>query len=143
MSSTNERRATFEIALGSDTKTSSRSERSQFAVLVIGDFAAGSVEREPRVLSIDADNFEQVLARIQPRIPLSVVDGELSISPRLPPRWEALEFTVVYRGERLRVRATRSGTTISADGDNSTDVALRVDGSPIVVSPGESIKIDS
>ena len=60
----------------------------------------------------------------------------LRIDPRLPRSWEALTITVVYRGTRVRLRATPDGDTL-ADCDGPVPVA-RAGAAPVVVGPGQA-----
>lgn len=99
---------------------------------------------------------------------LTVADGVVSIAPRLPPTWTALEYTVVAFGQRLDVRITAgpestgpdssasavSGAdtsgpagggdvwvVVTASSANTEPVAVRLAGSddPVTVTPGERL----
>ena len=55
------------------------------------------------------------------------VDGDhVSVDPHLPSAWQALTFTVLYRGQRLTVRAEPGSTTVSAASSNTADVPVRI-----------------
>jgi kojibiose phosphorylase len=71
---------------------------------------------------------------------LGFSDGSLTIDPRLPEHWESITYPVAWRGNRLRVTASKDGVTITADRGNDT-VLIRVRGSLIEVPPGSEISV--
>ncbi len=66
-------------------------------------------------------------------------DGQLSFAPRLPSKIDRLEFSVHWRGLRLRVTVDANEVTyLLRDGDEST-VELIHHGEPLVVSTGQPV----
>ena len=57
--------------------------------------------------------------------------GRLSIDPRLPHAWSALEIRVRFRGRRVTVRTERAEVTVTAD----APVAVALDGRPYTAGP--------
>ena len=72
---------------------------------------------------------------------LDVVDGALTIEPRLPSGWTALTYPVAWRGHRLRVRADHDVVSIEAGRDNPGPIAIRVRGQDVTVAPGASVRV--
>lgn len=62
-------------------------------------------------------------------------ERQLTINPRLPAQWRAMEFGVEYRGNRFRVRIAPEAVTIVADGKNR--------GVPAIVVAGEALSLDA
>ena len=60
-------------------------------------------------------------------------DGQLSFAPRLPSRIDRLEFSVVWRGQRLRVTVTKSEATYSLRDGEGVSVELTHHGEDLVV----------
>lgn len=54
-----------------------------------------------------------VLALIQGFSGLSITEDGLSLAPLLPKEWQAIEFSLLYRGERVEVSISQEETTIS------------------------------
>ncbi len=69
---------------------------------------------------------------------LDVADGALVVDPRLPPAWASLEYTVVFRGQRAVVRATRAGTTVTAAPANTAPIGVHLGAAarPAPLAPG-------
>ncbi len=57
---------------------------------------------------------------------LDVDHDHVAVDPHLPPAWQGLTFTVLYRGQRLTVRAEPGSTTVSAASANTSDVPVRI-----------------
>jgi trehalose/maltose hydrolase-like predicted phosphorylase len=67
-------------------------------------------------------------------------DGQLSFAPRLPSRLERLQFSLLWRGHRLRVTIGRSEATYSIRDGRGTVVDLLHYGEPITVSVGDLVR---
>jgi kojibiose phosphorylase len=67
---------------------------------------------------------------------LGFSDGMLTVDPRLPPSWTALEYPVVWRGNKLRVRIDGDQVVVTGDDANPGDVAMRIRGRGVAVPPG-------
>jgi alpha,alpha-trehalose phosphorylase len=63
-------------------------------------------------------------------------DGQLSSAPRLPSRLDRLEFSLLWRGQRLRVTIGRSQATYSIRDGHGTVADLLHYGEPVTVSAG-------
>jgi|GEM_PF-201240 len=61
--------------------------------------------------------------------------GGLWIDPRLAPGWEGMEFTLVYRGQRLHVRIVRDAMTLTSAGERP--VGVRIGGRDTTIGPGQ------
>lgn len=62
-------------------------------------------------------------------------DGdELDLAPRLPPRLHRLAFRFRWRGHRIGVETTRSGTVVRLLDPGEGQVRVRIDGEPITVT---------
>jgi trehalose/maltose hydrolase-like predicted phosphorylase len=68
-------------------------------------------------------------------------DDALQINPALPPGWEAIEYPVTWRGNRLRIRARHDRIDITAANANPGHVDIAVRGVPITVNPGTTATI--
>ena len=42
-----------------------------------------------------------------------MLDGKIRISPALPDEWESLSYTIMWKGQRLRVDAARDSVAIT------------------------------
>ncbi len=62
-------------------------------------------------------------------------DKQLTINPRLPRPWRALEFGLEYRGDRFRVRIEAQTATITAAKENR--------GAPTIIAGGETLRLDA
>jgi trehalose/maltose hydrolase-like predicted phosphorylase len=62
----------------------------------------------------------------------------LSVNPRLPKHWTALQFRLVYRGEELSFTVTQSALAISAGTRGTAAVPLIILGEPESLTPGET-----
>ncbi len=67
-----------------------------------------------------------------------VVGGELHVSPRLPKAWSELNAPLCWRGQQLRVQATRDAVTVKNEGTEA--VSLVLNGKEVAVAPGEVVK---
>lgn len=63
------------------------------------------------------------------------------IEPRLPSKWRALEFSLVYKGDRFRIRMERGTVTISPDSANRAAHVFSVAGSEFTVSAGATVTV--
>lgn len=73
---------------------------------------------------------------------LDALEGVLHLAPRLPARWDALEFSAVLRGQLVRIRATHEQVSITADPDNTAPVPIRVhDGPEHQIRPAEVLTV--
>jgi trehalose/maltose hydrolase-like predicted phosphorylase len=52
-------------------------------------------------------------------------EGVLAFSPRLPKQWTRVTFTILWRGNPLRVTVTHDGVTVRSEG---APVSYLVDG---------------
>ncbi len=66
-------------------------------------------------------------------------DGRLSFAPRLPSRIDRLEFSVVWRGQRLRVTVTKSEATYCLRDGEGVSVELTHHGEDLVVGVDEPV----
>ncbi len=48
---------------------------------------------------------------------MRIVDGVLSLEPRLPEAWQRLAFRIDYRGRVLSVEATHDRAIVSCEGE--------------------------
>ena len=67
-------------------------------------------------------------------------DGQLSFAPRLPSRLDRLEFSLLWRGHRLRVTIGRSEATYSIRDGHGTVAGLLHYGEPVTVSAGNAVR---
>ncbi len=67
-------------------------------------------------------------------------DGQLSFAPRLPGRLDRLEFSLLWRGHRLRVAIGQSEATYSIRDGHGTVVDLLHYGEPVTVSAGNPVR---
>ena len=67
-------------------------------------------------------------------------DGQLSFAPRLPGRLDRLEFSLLWRGQRLRVAIGKSEATYSIRDGYGTIVDLLHYGEPVTVSAGNPVR---
>ncbi len=65
-----------------------------------------------------------------------VVHGQMSFSPWLPERWQAIHFRLRWRGNPLRVTVAHAGITFALDGPAGTTVPVLVHGRPVELSRG-------
>ena len=52
-------------------------------------------------------------------------DGELSITPHLPPRWESLAFSLRFRRRELRITLTHQDETYTLDEGEPLELTVR------------------
>lgn len=62
-------------------------------------------------------------------------ENQLTINPRLPRQWQAMEFGLDYRGDRFRVRIAAETATIAAAKENR--------GAPTIVIAGETLHLNA
>ena len=67
-----------------------------------------------------------------------VVGDELHVNPRLPEDWTELEAPLCWRGQALRMRATKDGGTMCNQGQEAVDVVLC--GNKQTVAPGQTVR---
>lgn len=71
---------------------------------------------------------------------LDADDGVLVVDPRLPPQWDALEFSVELRDQRATVRAEPHVVTVTAAADNTGVVRVRCRSDALAeLAPGETL----
>lgn len=68
-------------------------------------------------------------------------ERRLAISPRLYPQWNALEFSLVYRGDRFRIRITVETVTIEAGAANRGEHRVAVAGRSVKCRPGAAVTV--
>lgn len=68
-------------------------------------------------------------------------ERRLTLSPRLYPKWKALEFALVYRGDRFRVRIAADTVTLEADATNRRAHRVAVAGRGVMCRPGKSVTV--
>jgi alpha,alpha-trehalose phosphorylase len=66
-------------------------------------------------------------------------EGELSISPRLPPPWRSLAFSLRYRDRQIRVRLTHDEEEYRLDDGAPVDVTIR--GERHRLTPGDALTL--
>ncbi len=67
-----------------------------------------------------------------------VVGDELHVNPRLPEDWTELEAPLCWRGQALRMHATKDGVTLRNQGQEAVDVVLC--GNKQTVAPGQTVR---
>ncbi len=67
--------------------------------------------------------------------------GRLSIDPRLPARWEALEFSLRFQDRQVRVRLTHDAERYLLDEGEPIEVTLRGDSHKL--EPGKALELTS
>ena len=67
-----------------------------------------------------------------------VVGDELHVNPRLPEDWTELEAPLCWRGQALRMHATKDGVTLCNQGQEAVDVVLC--GNKQTVAPGQTVR---
>jgi nigerose phosphorylase len=65
-------------------------------------------------------------------------EKQLAINPRLPRQWRAMEFSLEYRGDRLRVRVDAQTITIAATEENRGAPTIVISGETLRLNPGET-----
>ncbi len=68
-----------------------------------------------------------------------VMPDHLRVAPDLPDKWKSLEFSIQYRGLRLRFRFEHNSLRIDAD-PQGNPVPLEVMGERVTIKAGETIK---
>jgi kojibiose phosphorylase len=64
------------------------------------------------------------------------------INPKLYKKWDALQFNLVYKGDRLSITITRKDVTVLPDASNKTRHTLIVTGKSIVCVPGKTAVVN-
>ena len=67
-----------------------------------------------------------------------VVGDELHVNPRLPEDWTELEAPLGWRGQALRMHATKDGVTLCNQGQEAVAVVLC--GNKQTVAPGQTVR---
>lgn len=68
-----------------------------------------------------------------------VMPDHLSVSPDLPAKWRSLEFSIQYRGQRLRFHIEPKLVRIDAEPEGSP-VSISVRGQRTTINPGETVE---
>lgn len=55
---------------------------------------------------------------------MMVVNDQLHLKPQLPKNWKSLSFSILFRGDKLKVNITRSGTEVVNFGDEQININL-------------------
>lgn len=72
---------------------------------------------------------------------LTVDHGVLVFSPWIPPEWEAVRYTLTWRGLTLRVHADHEATTIEAEGVDGEELTATVNGRQVTLRAGEKVEV--
>lgn len=70
---------------------------------------------------------------------LRVVGDELHVNPRLPKAWHALQFPVIWRGQRLRVQAEPKTVTVENLGSETVNITLA--GKATAIEAGKRVSL--
>ena len=60
------------------------------------------------------------------------------MNPRLYKKWEALQFSIIFKGDRFKIKITKDNVAIKADASNHRSHAFVVWGKSISCAPGKS-----
>ena len=60
------------------------------------------------------------------------------MNPRLYKKWEALQFSIIFKGDRFKIKITKDKVTITAAASNNRSHAFVVWGKSIICAPGKS-----
>jgi trehalose/maltose hydrolase-like predicted phosphorylase len=60
------------------------------------------------------------------------------MNPRLYKKWEALQFSLIFKGDRFNVKITKDNVAITAAASNKRSQAFVVWGKSISCAPGKS-----
>jgi kojibiose phosphorylase len=63
------------------------------------------------------------------------------INPKLYKKWDALQFNLVYQGDRFSVKITQKEVTVLADASNQTRHTFMVTGKSMVCAPGKTAAV--
>ena len=68
-------------------------------------------------------------------------DKGLRINPKLPPQWQRLRFSLVLRGEVVRVEIDRREVVLTAGQERTIEMPISIAGQERVVSSGETVRV--
>jgi len=68
-------------------------------------------------------------------------ERRLAINPRLCPKWRSLQFNLAYRGDRFRVKVTKTSVSIAAHSHNARKRMILVAGRKTECDPGASVTV--
>ena len=69
-----------------------------------------------------------------------VVGGRLSVTPRLPPRWDEVRFRLAWHGDRVAVAVRRDEVGLELESqDPGSHLEVLVAGDPVVLHPGRPV----
>ena len=63
-------------------------------------------------------------------------EDNVSIDPRFYEKWNSLQFSIIYQGDRFRIKITKEVVGITSDPSNHGKHTFIVTGKPIVCAPG-------
>ncbi len=63
------------------------------------------------------------------------------INPKLYKKWDALQFNLVYQGDRFSIKITQKEVTVLSDASNQTRHTFRVTGKSMVCAPGKTTAV--
>jgi kojibiose phosphorylase len=66
-----------------------------------------------------------------------VDEKQIVISPRLYKTWKSLQFSMIHRGDRFKVRITKESVDITADASNKTEHTVCISGKSLDCAPGK------
>ncbi|RCX16235.1 trehalose/maltose hydrolase-like predicted phosphorylase [Fontibacillus phaseoli] len=70
-------------------------------------------------------------------------DGKTaSIKPSMPQKWQAVELSLILRGQSFKVRVMPTGVAVEAGAGNGETVAFKIGTRDIQVAPGETARVD-
>lgn len=67
--------------------------------------------------------------------------GRVSINPKLPSKWESLEFKLVLSGQIFDVSVDRKSVTLTPEAGNTADFEFTVVGRPVICKAGQNISV--
>ena len=68
-------------------------------------------------------------------------ENGLRINPKLPSKWTGLRFTLVLRGEAVRISIDRQQVTLTAGQERALEMPLAIGGQERVLRSGETIRV--
>ena len=66
-------------------------------------------------------------------------ETQVTITPRLPEKWSSLEFALVYKGDRFRIRVTPGTVRVEPARENRSARTFNIRGNVVAVEPGTPV----
>ncbi|MFP4266376.1 MAG: glycosyl hydrolase family 65 protein [Spirochaetaceae bacterium] len=67
----------------------------------------------------------------------------IRFEPNLPPEWNKIEFSIIYRNQELRVRIDHKKLSVESGSENSEEIEVRTEDSKLLLAPGSTIELSS